>query len=255
MGGVPPRDNPRAYQWERRLHWVMIGVALLSIPAFLLGTVENLAILRRLGLTLDGFIFAAFLLELLWMLWLTRQRKQYLAHNWLDLLIVIAAAASLTGWEGEWVVLARLLRATVALLFLVRIMGSLRNLFSPNAMPYMLGLGSVVLLIAGAGFYWLEPTVYTYGEGLWLAFTSGATVGYGDIVPTTPASRIFAALIVSYLLGTLYSVVVLLAKKKKLGSTIAFGPFLVVGLLIVYFWGHDIVNWYFNAYWLFDKGY
>jgi len=196
MGGVPPRDNPRAYQWERRLHWVMIGVALLSIPAFLLGTVENLAILRRLGLTLDGFIFAAFLLELLWMLWLTRQRKQYLAHNWLDLLIVIAAAASLTGWEGEWIVLARLLRATVALLFLVRIMGSLRNLFSPNAMPYMLGLGSVVLLIAGAGFYWLEPTVYTYGEGLWLAFTSGATVGYGDIVPTTPASRIFAALIV-----------------------------------------------------------
>ena len=33
-------------------------------------------------------------------------------------------------------------------------------------------------------------------DGLWLAFVSGATVGYGDIVPTTAASRIFAVFMV-----------------------------------------------------------
>lgn len=196
MGGVPPHDSPRAYLWERRLHWVMIAVALLSIPAFLFETAESFIGLRRLGLTLDAFILAAFVLELLWMLWVTNQRFEYLARNWLDLLIIVAAAASLTGWEGEWIPLARLLRVTMVLLFLVRILGSLRNLFSPTAMPYVLGLGVVTLGIAGAGFYWLEPTVESYGEGLWLAFTSGATVGYGDFVPTTPASRVFAAIMV-----------------------------------------------------------
>lgn len=196
MGGVPPHDNPRAYQWERRLHWVMIAVALLSIPAFLFETATAFGTLKQLGLTLDAFILAAFSLELLWMLWVTHQRTEYLMRNWLDLLIIIAAAASLTGWEGEWIPLARLLRVTMVLLFLVRILGSLRNLFSPTAMPYVLGLGAVTLAIAGAGFYWLEPTVESYGEGLWLAFVSGATVGYGDVVPTTPASRIFAAIMV-----------------------------------------------------------
>ena len=196
MGGVPSHDNPRAYLWERRLHWLMIGIALLSIPAFLFETATSFIALRQLGLTLDAFILAAFSLELLWMLWVTNQRSLYLLRNWLDLLIIVAAAASLTGWEGEWIPLARLLRVTMVLLFLVRIMGSLRNLFSPTAMPYVLGLGVVTLGIAGAGFYWLEPTVESYGEGLWLAFTSGATVGYGDFVPTTTASRLFAALMV-----------------------------------------------------------
>ena len=101
MGGVPPHDSPLAYLWERRLHWVMIAVALLSIPAFLFETATNFTAFRQLGLTLDAFILAAFSFELLWMLWVTHQRSQYLMRNWLDLLIIIAAAASLTGYWIE----------------------------------------------------------------------------------------------------------------------------------------------------------
>lgn len=196
MGGVPLHDSPRAYQWERRLHWVMIGVALLSIPAFLFETTMQAGSLRLLSQFLNAFILVAFAAELLWMLHITRQPLDYLLGNWLDLLIIIAAAVSLAGWGGEWVPLARLLRVSMVLLFLVRILGSLRKLFSPTAMPYVLGMGAVMIALAGAGFYWLEPSVETYGEGLWLAFTSVATVGYGDYVPTVPSSRIFAAFMV-----------------------------------------------------------
>ncbi len=48
----------------------------------------------------------------------------------------------------------------------------------------VLGLGLITWLLAGAGFWWLEPTIQSYWDGLWLAFTTGATVGYGDFVPT-----------------------------------------------------------------------
>ena len=58
----------------------------------------------------------------------------------------------------------------------------------------LLSLG--VLGLCGAGFWWLEPRTPTFGDGLWLAFTTAATVGYGDSVPTTPASKIFAVLVV-----------------------------------------------------------
>jgi voltage-gated potassium channel len=59
---------------------------------------------------------------------------------------------------------------------------------------FLFGLAAWAL--AGAGFYLLEPTVGTYMDGLWLAFTTGATVGYGDFVPTTLASRLFAVVMV-----------------------------------------------------------
>lgn len=56
--------------------------------------------------------------------------------------------------------------------------------------------GMATWAMAGLGFWWIEPTIHSWHQGMWLAFTTGATVGYGDFVPTTPASRIFAVLMV-----------------------------------------------------------
>ena len=61
---------------------------------------------------------------------------------------------------------------------------------------YRLIAALLVLALCGLGFWWLEPTTPTFGDALWLAFTTAATVGYGDSVPTTPASKIFAVFVV-----------------------------------------------------------
>lgn len=61
---------------------------------------------------------------------------------------------------------------------------------------YSLALCLTILLFGGVGFWALEPGIHTLQEGLWLAFTTAATVGYGDIVPQTPAGRAFAVLVV-----------------------------------------------------------
>jgi voltage-gated potassium channel len=53
-----------------------------------------------------------------------------------------------------------------------------------------------VLGFCGVGFWALEPRVHSLGDGMWLAFTTAATVGYGDIVPSTPASKIFSVFVV-----------------------------------------------------------
>ena len=60
---------------------------------------------------------------------------------------------------------------------------------------YSLVLCCLILLIGGVGFWMLDPHVHTLSEGLWLAFTTAATVGYGDVVPSTPASRGFAVVV------------------------------------------------------------
>ena len=57
-------------------------------------------------------------------------------------------------------------------------------------------LALLIMLMGGLGFWWIDPKVSSFADGLWLAFTTAATVGYGDHVPSTDASRAFAVLVV-----------------------------------------------------------
>jgi len=66
-------------------------------------------------------------------------------------------------------------------------------LFTRRGAPLLVAGGVAILLSSGAMLYWLEPTINNYWDGLWLAFVTGTTIGYGDVVPTTGASRLFAA--------------------------------------------------------------
>jgi voltage-gated potassium channel len=61
---------------------------------------------------------------------------------------------------------------------------------------YSLAISMLILFAGGFGFWVLDPRVLTLSDGLWLAFTTAATVGYGDMVPSTHASRAFAVVVV-----------------------------------------------------------
>jgi voltage-gated potassium channel len=65
-----------------------------------------------------------------------------------------------------------------------------------RGLAYSLGLCLLLVGGGGLGFWLLEPRAHSFSDGLWLAFTTAATVGYGDIVPSTHASRVFAAALV-----------------------------------------------------------
>jgi voltage-gated potassium channel len=106
----------------------------------------------------------------------------------------------------NWHVLEWVLRLAYCGIVFARIVMLTAHWIAPHRLVQILVLAIAMLALAGAGFYWLEPKVPSYADGLWLAFITGATVGYGDLVPSTPASRIFAVFIV--LLGyALFSIV------------------------------------------------
>lgn len=65
-----------------------------------------------------------------------------------------------------------------------------------QGLAYSLVLALLILLLGGVGFWWLDPKIHTLSDGLWLAFTTAATVGYGDLVPSNHASRSFSVLVV-----------------------------------------------------------
>lgn len=61
---------------------------------------------------------------------------------------------------------------------------------------YSLALTLTILGLGGVGFWLIDPQIQTLSDGLWLAFTTAATVGFGDLVPSTPASRLFSVVVV-----------------------------------------------------------
>lgn len=95
--------------------------------------------------------------------------------------------------------------------------------------------------------------------------TKGRGMGYGDVklgfligllnsMPlsygTSAVTRymyVASAMFLSFILGAIYSLFLILMKRKKMGDTIAFGPFLIMGSTIILLFGEIFVNWYITA--------
>ncbi|MDI1349961.1 potassium channel family protein [Aquabacterium sp.] len=87
-------------------------------------------------------------------------------------------------------------RLVISVLMLYRLLKISMPLLTETGLARLLVLGASVLGLCGIGFYWLDPGVKTVNEGLWLAFSTAATVGYGDVVPSSTASRVFSVFVV-----------------------------------------------------------
>lgn len=48
------------------------------------------------------------------------------------------------------------------------------------------------------------------------------------------------ALYVAFVVGAIFGILLMVMKKKKLKSSIAFGPFLIIGIVTMFFWQHNI---------------
>lgn len=123
-----------------------------------------------------------------------RTRARHWRH--LDRLLLLVIAASIWPSAPPWSNMEWGLRLLGCVAIFTRLLSLAARHVAPRPLLRTSVASLALLLMAGAGFYWLEPHVHSFGDGLWLAFTTGATVGYGDIVPSTPASRILAVFIV-----------------------------------------------------------
>ncbi|MBI4994700.1 prepilin peptidase [Candidatus Peregrinibacteria bacterium] len=88
-----------------------------------------------------------------------------------------------------------------------------------------------------------------------LAFSSrGRAMGYGDVKLGLAAGialgwpDIVLAMILSFILGGLAGVSLILSKKKSMRDLLPFAPFFVLGFVITFFFGAELLNGYFSAF-------
>ena len=187
-------------------HLVLLAL-LLSIPAFYLVLTAPDSGYRNLGRLLYGMVALIIVWDLSSQV---RKSGRRLWHVWPaygpEMMIGLGALVSAWRDDGRWSEAEWLLRLGLCAIIFLRLSFLLSKFVTPNRLTLILTLAVFMLAIAGGGFYWLEPDVHSYADGIWLAFTTISTVGYGDIVPSSPAARIFAIFMV--LLGyALFSIV------------------------------------------------
>jgi voltage-gated potassium channel len=175
---------------------VLLIALALSIPAFYLVLTGSSAKYRGIGSALYGLVGIMVAVDVA----IHARRFGRAPSLWnesaLNIMIALGAFASALPTVQPWPPSEWLLRLGFCSIVFIRLSMLLAKWVAPRNLLQILAVAVGFLAIAGAGFYWLEPRVLTYADGLWLAFITGATVGYGDIVPSTPGSRIFAVFIV-----------------------------------------------------------
>ncbi len=122
----------------------------------------------------------------------------------------------------------------------------------PDSIQIALFLLSLALLIyngvkpevfAGrilSAFLVMLPILFLY------LVTKGRGMGFGDvklafIMGFTLGTKYgFLSLYIGFVVGALFGVLMILTKRKSLKSKIAFGPFIIIGLVAMLFWGNLI---------------
>jgi len=114
-----------------------------------------------------------------------------------------------------------------------------------HALSFWIGAPSVFLNYIAGTLFGLSVfgVLYFLGRGKAMGFGDvklagalGSLMGWPDIV---------LAVILAFITGAIWGVVLILQKKKSIKDSLPFGPFIVLGAVLVFFFGGDILNSYF----------
>lgn len=195
IAGVSDRETAAARHWARRLEWPMVGVALWIVLQWYLEETGGLS--HAVARVADWLVWLAFVLETVILSAQVRDKRRYLFGNWLNLLIISAGFPYF--WQfAPLIGLLRSVRLVLVVALLLRMSRSARKLLSQHRLGTTLIVAFFTMLLSGIIMSRIDPSIGDVWDGMWWAWVTMATVGYGDVVPHSGAGRLFASLVVLF---------------------------------------------------------
>jgi len=143
----------------------------------------------------DWVIWGFFMTETVLLTFLVNDPKQYLKNNWVNLLIIIFSFPLI--WHiFPYATGFRLLRIIVLFSLIIQASKTLQKVLGRNHLGSTLVTSFFIIVVAGTLMSVIDPNVHTPIDGIWWAWVTVTTVGYGDIVPASNAGRLFGAVLI-----------------------------------------------------------
>jgi len=195
IAGVSSYEEPASRKWAKRFELPIIFVTLwIPLQWYLEETHSIQSFYARIA---DWLVWTAFLSETTVLTVLVRDKRAYLLGNWMNLLIVIGGMPLL--WTITPLVgLLRSFRLVLSVMILARLSKSIRMLLSRHQLGNTLAAAFVTMVMSGIIISRIDPSIGTVWDGMWWAWVTMSTVGYGDVVPDSAAGRLFGSLLILF---------------------------------------------------------
>lgn len=155
-------------------------------------------------------------------------------------LLLVTGFMALVVYDLRWMLLPDRILSPLGAIALVWAVVTVASADKP-AIACLNVVGAV--LIGGGVFY----ALFQVSKGKWIG---GGDVKLGwilGLIAGTPARSVLF-IFLGALLGSLISVPLLLTKRAKRDTVIPFGPFLILAIILVQLFGHDILSWYKDTF-------
>ena len=185
---------------------MILGATLAVIPVMVIELETSSSGWRELAFAANWVIWAIFVAELAFILWVAPRKAAALKAHWLDELIIVMTAPLF----GRLLASLRLVRL-VRLLRLVRLSAILaravqrERVVSSGAAFRSAAFLTVAAVVVGGSVEALIDTndFHTTWEGIWWAVVTVTTVGYGDAVPHSVEGQVVAMVVMLVGIGFL----------------------------------------------------
>lgn len=200
LSGVAKNENFLAQIWGRRFEFWMVLIAI-WLP--LQWQMERTHILPKLIITIGNWtVWSFFVIETTVLLNLVHDKRRYISNNWMNPIIIILGMPLI--WNHT--PLLGILRG-LQLLIMVRLIlpwwDSCLHILSRNKLGTTLVVALILTTLWGVVISLVEPSITNPWNGIWWAWETVTTVGYGDMVPKTIFGRILAIMLMIMGVGLL----------------------------------------------------
>jgi len=149
-------------------------------------------------------------------------------------------------------VLAALLNCSIVTLLVIIFLFDLNYQIIPDRTVVGLVILSFFSYLLNSNYQLIIPTLTGLGTSAFFfllhLITKGRGMGLGDVKYAffmglfLSWPKIIVGLYLAFLTGALVGVILILMGNKKFGQHVAFGPFLVLGTFVSWFWGEKIIS-------------
>jgi voltage-gated potassium channel len=190
-----------------RFEWVVLVATLAVIPVMVIELETSSSSWREIAFAANWVIWAIFVAELAFILWVAPRKGAALKAHWLDELIIVMTSPPF----GRFLASLRLVRL-VRLLRLLRISAILaraiqreRTVSSAATFRLVALLTLVIVIVGGSVEALIDGGEFNHSswKGIWWAVETVTTVGYGDVPVTTVGGRIIAVVVMLIGIGFL----------------------------------------------------